>query len=61
MKGARHRRCSAMSVRPLLDGAIPDDTHHWMRFANQMRVNAATAEFFERKLKPTAAAPGAAK
>lgn len=29
---------------------IPDDTHHWMMFANQMRVNAATAEYFERKL-----------
>jgi dipeptidyl aminopeptidase/acylaminoacyl peptidase len=39
---------------------IPDDTHHWMRFANQMRVNAATAEFFERKLK-SMAPPGAAK
>ena len=35
---------------------IPDDTHHWMRFANQMRVNAATAEYFERKLKPVSAA-----
>ncbi|HET8769519.1 MAG TPA: prolyl oligopeptidase family serine peptidase [Gemmatimonadaceae bacterium] len=31
---------------------IPDDTHHWMRFANQMRVNHATAEYLERKLKP---------
>ena len=30
---------------------IPDDTHHWMRFANIMRVNEATAEFLERKLK----------
>lgn len=31
---------------------IPDDTHHWMRFANQMRVNVAIAEYLERKLKP---------
>lgn len=29
---------------------IVDDTHHWLRHANQMRVNAAVAEFFERKL-----------
>ena len=29
---------------------IPDDTHHWMRHANALRVNAATAEFFDRKL-----------
>jgi dipeptidyl aminopeptidase/acylaminoacyl peptidase len=31
---------------------IPDDTHHWMRHANQLRVNRATAEFFERQLRP---------
>ncbi len=31
---------------------IPDDTHHWMRYANQLRVNAATAAFFERTLRP---------
>ncbi len=37
---------------PFEEITIPDDTHHWMRFANQMRVNAATAEFFERKFKP---------
>lgn len=30
---------------------IPDDTHHWMRFANMMKVNEATAEFLERKLR----------
>jgi dipeptidyl aminopeptidase/acylaminoacyl peptidase len=29
---------------------IPDDTHHWMRYANQLLVNAATADFFQRKL-----------
>ncbi len=31
---------------------IPDDTHHFMRHANQTRVNAAIAEYFERKLRP---------
>ncbi len=31
---------------------IPDDTHHFMRHANQSRVNAAIAEYFERKLRP---------
>lgn len=30
---------------------VVDDTHHWMRHANQRRVDAATAEFFDRKLK----------
>ncbi len=30
---------------------IPDDTHHWMRFANVLKVDSATVEFFERKLK----------
>jgi dipeptidyl aminopeptidase/acylaminoacyl peptidase len=31
---------------------IVDDTHHFMRFANQRRVNALIAEYMERKLKP---------
>jgi len=30
---------------------IVDDTHHWMRHANQRRVNGATADYFDRKLK----------
>ena len=29
---------------------IPDDTHHFMRHENQKRVNAAIAEYLERKL-----------
>lgn len=37
---------------PFEEITIPDDTHHWMRFANQLRVNAATAAFFERTLRP---------
>ena len=31
---------------------IPDDTHHFMRHANQRRVNAAAAEYLQRKLMP---------
>jgi dipeptidyl aminopeptidase/acylaminoacyl peptidase len=31
---------------------IPDDTHHWMRYANQLRVNRETAAFFERQFRP---------
>jgi dipeptidyl aminopeptidase/acylaminoacyl peptidase len=27
---------------------IPDDTHHFMRHANQVRVDAAVAAFFDR-------------
>jgi dipeptidyl aminopeptidase/acylaminoacyl peptidase len=30
--------------------AIPDDTHHWMKHANAVRVCEATAEFLKRKL-----------
>ncbi|HYC50751.1 MAG TPA: prolyl oligopeptidase family serine peptidase [Gemmatimonadaceae bacterium] len=46
---------------PFEEIVIPDDTHHFMLHANQMRVNAATAEFFDRKLargRPAAAAGG---
>ncbi len=31
---------------------IPDDTHHFMRHTNWIAVNAATAEYFVRKLGP---------
>ena len=30
---------------------IVDDTHHWMRHANQRRVNAAIAAYFDRTLR----------
>jgi dipeptidyl aminopeptidase/acylaminoacyl peptidase len=43
------RRLSAAGV-PFEELIIPDDTHHWLRHANAVRVNAATAEFFDRKL-----------
>ena len=44
------RRLAAAKV-PFEELVIVDDTHHFMRHANQMRVNAAIAEFLERKLK----------
>ncbi len=31
---------------------IPDDTHHFLRHANWLKIGEATADFFERKLKP---------
>jgi dipeptidyl aminopeptidase/acylaminoacyl peptidase len=34
---------------------IVDDTHHWMRHANAVRADEATAEFLIRKLKPAPA------
>jgi dipeptidyl aminopeptidase/acylaminoacyl peptidase len=43
------RRLAAAGV-PFEELIVPDDTHHWMRHANALRVNAATAEFFDRKL-----------
>lgn len=42
------RRLSQRKV-PYEEIVIPDDTHHWMRHANQLRVSAATAGFFERQ------------
>ncbi|HXH99582.1 MAG TPA: prolyl oligopeptidase family serine peptidase [Sphingobacteriaceae bacterium] len=30
--------------------AIPDDTHHWMKFQNAVKVSEATADFLRRKL-----------
>lgn len=35
---------------PLEELIIPDDTHHFMQYANQGRVNAAIAEYLERTL-----------
>jgi dipeptidyl aminopeptidase/acylaminoacyl peptidase len=31
---------------------IPDDSHHWMKFTNLVKVNDATAEFLKRHLNP---------
>lgn len=41
------RRLTSADV-PHEEIVIPDDTHHFMLHANQMRVNAATADFFDR-------------
>jgi dipeptidyl aminopeptidase/acylaminoacyl peptidase len=30
--------------------AIPDDTHHWMKYSNALQVSEATAAFLKRKL-----------
>jgi dipeptidyl aminopeptidase/acylaminoacyl peptidase len=30
---------------------IVDDTHHWMKFSNAVKLDRAIADFFERKLK----------
>jgi dipeptidyl aminopeptidase/acylaminoacyl peptidase len=45
------RRLVAARV-PHEEIVIPDDTHHFMRDANQQRVNAATLAFFEKKFSP---------
>jgi dipeptidyl aminopeptidase/acylaminoacyl peptidase len=39
---------------PVESIVIVDDTHHWMKYENVMKVNQATAEFFIRHLKPKA-------
>ncbi|MEO8501333.1 MAG: prolyl oligopeptidase family serine peptidase [Vicinamibacteria bacterium] len=49
------RRLAEKGV-PYEEIVIVDDTHHFMRHANQVRVDAAIAEFLERKLKPQAGA-----
>jgi hypothetical protein len=41
---------------PFEELVIPDDTHHFLRHANQVRVDAATAGFLERKLRPSVTA-----
>jgi hypothetical protein len=30
---------------------IPDDTHHFMRHANAVKADSATADFLKRKLR----------
>jgi dipeptidyl aminopeptidase/acylaminoacyl peptidase len=44
------QRLSDLEI-PFEEIVIPDDTHHMMRHANWIRVDSATAEFFERKLR----------
>ena len=49
------RRLEGMHV-PMESMVVVDDTHHFMRHANQVRVDEAIAEFLERKLKAEPAA-----
>jgi len=44
------RRLEAAGI-PYEELVIPDDTHHFLSHANQLRVNRATADFFDRKLR----------
>ncbi|WP_138991727.1 prolyl oligopeptidase family serine peptidase [Larkinella sp. C7] len=46
------RRLEAKGV-PMETIIIVDDTHHWMRHANALKVGQATADFFKRKLLKT--------
>ena len=43
------RRLEAAGV-PYEEMVVPDDTHHWMRHANVLRVYKAAADWFERRL-----------
>ncbi len=45
------RRLEARGV-PVETMVVVDDTHHFMRHANWIAVNRATAAFFERRLRP---------
>ena len=46
------RRLAQAGV-PYEELVIPDDTHHFMRHANWVRVNQATADFFDKQFKNT--------
>ncbi len=43
------RRLTSAGV-PLETLVIPDDTHHFLRYANILTVDKATADFLERQL-----------
>lgn len=51
------RRLKAAGV-PFEEIVIPDDIHDFLLHRNWLRVNQATAEFFERRLKPASAGTG---
>ena len=48
------RRLAAAGVR-FETLVIPDDTHHFLRYANIVKVDGAAAEFLERQLMPSSA------
>lgn len=54
------RRLDAKGV-PFEELVIVDDTHHFMRHANQVRVDAAIASYFERRFLPAATPVGGKK
>ena len=43
------RRLDKQKV-PMETLVIVDDTHHWMKYANALKISAATADFLKRKL-----------
>ncbi len=51
------RRLAAGGV-PFEEIVIPDDTHHFLRYENWLRVDQATAEFLDRKLGDTSRRAG---
>lgn len=46
------RRLDRVGV-PYESLVFPDETHSWLRYANTLRMNAATVEFLERHLRPS--------
>lgn len=45
------RRLAALGIE-FEELVIPDDTHHWMLHANAVKIDSATAAYFEKKLLP---------
>ena len=43
------RRLDRQGV-PMETLVIVDDTHHWMKHSNALKISAATADYFKRKL-----------
>ena len=43
------RRLDKQGV-PMETLVIVDDTHHWMKHTNALKMGAATADYFKRKL-----------
>lgn len=54
------RRLVAAGVR-YEEIVVPDDTHHFMRYANAVRVDQATADFFDRTIRQDGAGRPAPK
>ena len=50
---ARRLKAAGVTYEEMI---IPDEIHDFLLYRNWLRINRATADFFERKLKPAAAA-----